>query len=354
MTTTPQTGEGGTATPRTDERAFTERGTPMYDTVPADFARQLERELATVKNDIVGAVRRTEEAERELAEFKENTIGVCAAWKRDYEGEKERGDAWRDDCEKAQRALKDKPSPASGEQINAAGPEICSSAQPECGVEDSRGSGNPTPAAPNTAPQAASSIPSKEPAVAVSIQRYTDVAGGTLSPDANGAWVTWEQCSKELLQKDNRITQLEASRIDITNSPAAAVTKEVYRDTIAGIVGPPKAAVPDDPVALYEQFAFTCLSPIHSEEHMHAIRALAAHYLRQAPEGYALVPLEPSIEQLWILIRGYNFSEDWEVGKLAQREGKNVPPKTECEWAYGWYKRLMLAAAAKQEADRGN
>ncbi len=52
------------------------------------FARSLERTVA------------------ELAAFKENTIGVLAAWKRDYEAEKERGDKWMADCKSAeQRAM---------------------------------------------------------------------------------------------------------------------------------------------------------------------------------------------------------------------------------------------------------
>ena len=65
--------------------------------------------------------------------------------------------------------------------------------------------------------------------------------------------------------------------------------------------------------------------------------------MERKPPAEQVAQYEPTREQLWILIRGYKFSEDWEVGKLAQREGKDVPPKTECEWAYGWYKRLMAA-----------
>lgn len=58
---------------------------------------------------------------------------------------------------------------------------------------------------------------------------------------------------------------------------------------------------------------------------------------------------EPTNEQLWILIRGHKFPEDWEVGKQAQREGKPISPKTEVEWAYGWFKRLMAAGAPRAE-----
>lgn len=41
----------------------------------------------------------------EAADFLENTHGVLNAWKRDYEGEKERGDAWMKDAKAAEAKL---------------------------------------------------------------------------------------------------------------------------------------------------------------------------------------------------------------------------------------------------------
>lgn len=55
------------------------------------LARTLERELSACR--------------AELAAFKENTEGVLVAWKRDYDGEKERGDRWMADALESERRL---------------------------------------------------------------------------------------------------------------------------------------------------------------------------------------------------------------------------------------------------------
>ena len=133
---------------------------------------------------------------------------------------------------RAIRALK--PSPASGEQINAAGQ---ASGQPHF----ARGQENkPAPAAPNTA------------------------------------------------------TQM-----------AAAATLPV---TPAVEAGQPAAAVPDDPVAVYWKLQ-TDADFMSGDE---AIRALAAHYLHRAPEGYALVPLDriTSVTRAFDYL-GNNINEPW-------------------------------------------
>ena len=246
MTTTPQTGEGGT--PRTQvvfEKALAaaERvkdGTvkQMLDALLGeihDDVSQLERELATVKNDIVGAVRRTEEAERALAEFKENTIGVCAAWKRDYKGEKERGDAWRDDCEKAERALIEaQHDQARGEALEALGLLRNVGTLLDYIITDTIRALKPSPASgepQSTAPQA---------------NRPGEPSGNRAGTGADTG---------------------------------------------------PAAAVPDDPVAVWLHFRAK-IGRRDMEGEDDVIRALAAHYLHRAPEGYALVPLEPGTCEL--------------------------------------------------------
>ena len=69
-------------TPRTDDivNAFPQDWNHTYAASIISLARQLERELAVTR--------------QEFADFKQNTIGVCAAWKRDYEGVKTRADAY--------------------------------------------------------------------------------------------------------------------------------------------------------------------------------------------------------------------------------------------------------------------
>ena len=61
------------------------------------------------------------------------------------------------------------------------------------------------------------------------------------------------------------------------------------------------------------------------------------------------LPEEPSVEQLWIIAYGSSFSHDWEVGKKAQLEGKNIPYKTELEQAYGFYQRIRKAQRLPEE-----
>ena len=58
----------------------------------------------------------------EAADLLDNFVGICAAWKRDYEGEKARGDSWMADCKNAEAAL----TASAKEQIIA----VC----PECGI----------------------------------------------------------------------------------------------------------------------------------------------------------------------------------------------------------------------------
>jgi len=41
----------------------------------------------------------------EIAELKGSLVGITAAWKRDYEGQKERGDNWMRDCKKAEAEI---------------------------------------------------------------------------------------------------------------------------------------------------------------------------------------------------------------------------------------------------------
>jgi hypothetical protein len=64
-----------------------------------------------------------------------------------------------------------------------------------------------------------------------------------------------------------------------------------------------------------------------------------------APDGWQLVPIEPTKEMLYSLVIK-EWPEDWSAGKDAQmRLGLDViPPKTEYECAYGEYKRLLAAA----------
>lgn len=50
-------------------------------------------------------VRELVAAERQLAAEKASMIGITTAWKRDYEGEKERGDLWMADCKAAEALL---------------------------------------------------------------------------------------------------------------------------------------------------------------------------------------------------------------------------------------------------------
>lgn len=66
------------------------------------------------------------------------------------------------------------------------------------------------------------------------------------------------------------------------------------------------------------------------------------------PDGWALVPLEPTPEMLGCIVHR-KYPEDWDAGKLLQarqRGDGRVPFKTEYEIAVGQYER-MLAAAPK-------
>jgi hypothetical protein len=63
------------------------------------------------------------------------------------------------------------------------------------------------------------------------------------------------------------------------------------------------------------------------------------------PEGYVLIPIEPTKEMLRI-IAYREWPKDWEVGKDAQfnKVGLDViPPVCEFEIAYGQYRRLIDA-----------
>lgn len=62
----------------------------------------------------------------------------------------------------------------------------------------------------------------------------------------------------------------------------------------------------------------------------------------EIPEGYVLMPKTPTKEMLEVIYNG-KWPEDWEAGKLVQREkGLNVvPPVTELEIACGQYLRLL-------------
>ena len=60
------------------------------------YPRAIQR--ATVMGALCAAARRGIEADETLA-------GITAEWKKQYEGEKKRGDLWMADCKKAQAAL---------------------------------------------------------------------------------------------------------------------------------------------------------------------------------------------------------------------------------------------------------
>lgn len=73
------------------------------------------------------------------------------------------------------------------------------------------------------------------------------------------------------------------------------------------------------------------------------------------PEGFALVPKEPTVETLDALVRS-KYPEDWEAGKKLQKEqvakryevDKIVPHQCEYEIAVGKWERA-IAAAEKEE-----
>ena len=122
-----------------------------------------ERELATVKNDIVGAVRRTEEAQRALQQARGEALRYIAVKEADWielriAGQEFIGvsnlDAWADAQIDAKiHALKPSPSGEPKEQINAAGspkqPAVEQADVPRGQSVDDQQNDVASPAAPN-------------------------------------------------------------------------------------------------------------------------------------------------------------------------------------------------------------
>lgn len=72
------------------------------------------------------------------------------------------------------------------------------------------------------------------------------------------------------------------------------------------------------------------------------------------PAGYALVPVEPTKELLYIIAHD-DYPADLNAGKAAQwRLGHTIiPPRVEYEIAYGQYQRLLAAAMSPQDQKEG-
>lgn len=64
-------------------------------------------------------------------------------------------------------------------------------------------------------------------------------------------------------------------------------------------------------------------------------------------------PSEPTIAMLRVIVYGSQWPEDWEIGKLAQRDGKPIPSKTEYEKAYGFYKRIIAGQLPAERPSDG-
>ncbi len=89
----------------------------------------------------------------------------------------------------------------------------------------------------------------------------------------------------------------------------------------------------------------------------HAWQARAALATAQTPDGWQLVPMEPTLEMLAPIVH-YKWPEDSEAGKAHQRKHglwpidtnpEAIPAKAEYEIAVGQYQRMLAAAPAKPE-----
>ena len=93
----------------------------------------------------------------------------------------------------------------------------------------------------------------------------------------------------------------------------------------------------------------------HHREHMGCVRAAKQHThpAPGVPEGFALVPVEPTAAMLHCIVYD-QYPQDADEGRKLQRKQlgepkseDHVPFKTEFELAVGQYKRLLAAAQAK-------
>ena len=112
----------------------------------------------------------------------------------------------------------------------------------------------------------------------------------------------WDHGRKEVVRRASRPSTPQGEKI---NAAPQGITGPEVR------VGEPAAAAPeapDDPVAVYWKLQ-TDADFMSGDE---AIRALAAHYLHRAPEGYALVPLDriTSVTRAFDYL-GNNINEPW-------------------------------------------
>lgn len=94
MTSTERGAPSNTPRTRTKEMETELGSTITHAHYGWKFARTLEAELVTALSDLHRA-----------QEERDNLLGINAAWKRDYDGEKERGDAWMADCRAAEAKL---------------------------------------------------------------------------------------------------------------------------------------------------------------------------------------------------------------------------------------------------------
>ena len=147
------------------------------------------------------------------------------------------------------RSLKDKPSPARGEQINA----------DDTGgrVSDLAGGSTPSPIPASSAPNAAG----KDNGISGKSDGHASLEPSASHPSpAAPSTALRSTGDMDSGSSDTRV-QAEARNADL-----------------------PAAAVPDDPVAVYEAVRWGIDFELDPDRHEKALRALAAHYMRKAAE----------------------------------------------------------------------